>query len=386
MAKLIFIGAAKAVSQIDTVTMTGTWADTETVTVNVGNKSVTYTCGAGETVTTVASGLLALLQAATEAEFVEITWTSDAGVITATSTAGLPVTITTSDTAASGTSTKANVQAATGPNHWDEATNWSTGAVPTTADEVFIDDASVAVKYGLPTSLTLGKFVHTAGQLGLPNRNASGYVEYRAARAVFTCTDVTFGLSGKGPSLSRVDLASGASAVSVFGSKTRASGTGAAIDLLLNSASASVSVISGQVAIAESGDETTTVGTVRVASQGNVFIGLGTTVTSIVSSGLTTVASAATNVTVDAGTLTLVGASAVTNLTIRGGTAVHNSSGTITAAVVGPGSLDCSQDIRPRTITDLTLKKSGIFRDTYEAVTVTNGIVLGSDADLLTAS
>lgn len=384
MAKLIAIGAAQAISQVDTITMSGTFAATETVTVKVGAKSVIYTCGGSETTSTVAAAVAALCQNSGEAAFREITWTVAAAVITATSRAGLPVTISTSDTAASGASTLGNVQAATGPNHWNNAENWSTGAVPVNNDEVFIEDASISLLYGLPTSLTLTKFVHLAGQLGLPDFNSSGYTEYRPTRAVFTCTDVTFGTTaGVGPSLSRVDLASGASIVAVYGSGQRAGGS--AIDLLLNHANAIVSVVSGQVAIAPGGDETSQVGTVRVAVQGVVVIGAGTTIASVVSSGNTTLLANATNVTVDDGITVIGGASAVTNLLIRGGTCVYKSSGTITDAVVGPGTLDCSQDIRPRTITDLEIKRLGVFRDVYSSITVTNGIVLGADADVLQA-
>ena len=386
MGKLIAIGAAQAKPQIDTVTMTCTFADTETVTIKVGAASITYTCGAGETVSTVAAGLLALCQASDDPRFRELTWTALAGVITATSAAGLPVTITTSDTAASGASAVANVQAATGPNHWNNAENWSTGAVPTTSDEVYIERKEIALLYGLPTSLTLDRFVMTAGQLGLPERSVGGYPEYRTKRAVFTCTDVVFGREqGSGPSLARVDLASGAAVVGVYGSLTRNDGT-AAIDILANHSSAQIAVAAGQVAVAPGGAETTEVATIRVGAQGNVVVGEGVTVATIVSAGNTTVLCDVTNLTVDAGQTTITGVAAITNLIVRSGSLVHKSSGTITDAVVGPGTLDCAQDLRLKTITDLALNKGGALRDPYSVLTITNGLVLGADADVLQAS
>ncbi len=384
MAKLTATGAAQARSQITTLTVAGTWADTETATIQIGGKSVVFTCGASETPTTVAAALVALCQANTSIEFREATWTVLGAVITATSTAGIPIEVASAETAASGSITDATPQAATGPNHWDDVENWSTGAVPTTADEVYVDRESIALLYGLPTSLSLGKFVHSRGQVGLPDNNASGGVEYRATRAVFTCTDVTIGFaSGIGPSLSRLDLASGAAVVTVFGSKTV--NNGSAVDLLLNNAGASVAILSGQVAINPSSAGTTTVGTIRVANEGNCYIGPGTTVTTVITTGTTTLAASATTLTIDAGVTTIKEAAAITTLNLRGGTLVHKSSGTIATANVGPGTLDCSQDIRPRTITNMTLNKGGVFRDQYTAMTITNKTAMGADADQLQA-
>lgn len=386
MAKLIFIGAAQAVSQIDTITQTGTFAAGDTVTIKVNARFVKYTCVTGDTPTTVAAALLLLCQTATAPEFKEIAWTSTAAaVITATSTAGVPVTITTSDTAASGTSTLANVQAATGPWHWDNVLNWSTGAVPTTGDEVYVDDPNQVIAYGLPTSLSIGKLHVRTGKLGLPDRNAGGYMEYRPTRAAITCTNVLIGnQDAKGPSLCRLDLLLSAAVVVVYGSGT---GTNAAaVDLLLNNSGASVAAITGQVSIADGGDETSTVGTVSVGKNAAMTIGPGVTVTTVNTSGNTIVSASVTTLNVNDGTTTLVGTATVTTLNVTAGTCMHKSSGTITTANVGPGTLNCSEDPRTRTITNATLNKGGVIDDAYQAITYTNKVAKGADADRLTAS
>lgn len=384
MAKLIATGAAQARSQITTVTLAGTWAAADTATIKIGGKSVTYVCGGSETPTTVAAALLALCVAQTSVEFRDAKWSSLAAVITATSTAGVSMTITASKVSASGTIVAADTQTATGPNHWDNVDNWSTGAVPTTADEVYIDQDSIAFLYGLPTSLTLGKFVQSRGQVGLTDINGSGGYEYRTKRAVFTCLDVTIGFaSGDGPSLCRLDLASGAAVVTVLGSKSISNGY--AVDLKFNSATATVAVLSGQTAINPNGAETTTVGTVRVANEGSCYIGIGTTITTVVSTGTTVLAASATSLTIDDGVTTIKGIAAITTLLLRGGTLVHKSSGIITTATVSTAILDCNQDIRPRTITTLTLNKGGILRDRYTTMTITNKIAMGTDADQMQA-
>lgn len=382
MAKLIFIGAAQAKPQITTITIGGTWADGETVTIRIGGKTVTYVCVGTPTAAVVAAGLQALADASSDPEFNEIEWTVLSAVITATSEPGLPVTISVSETAASGTITPSTTQAATGPNHWDNIDNWSTGAVPTTSDEVFIESSAVAVKYGLPTSLTLDKFVHKAGSLGLPDRNPAGYREYRPRRAVFTCVDVQIGIGpNNGPTLCRIDLASGAAVVVIFGSGT---GIGA-VDMLLNNVAAVVSVINGAVSIAGSGNETSSVGEVRVARNATAMLGEGLTVVDVVSSGAVIAYCNITALTVDDGNATQMDGT-IGTLLVRGGRFTHKSPGTITAATVGPGTIDCAQDIRERTITDLTISRGGTFSDPYNAITVTNGIELGADANQLVAS
>lgn len=385
MGKLIYIGAAEAIAQVDTVTLSGTWAAADTATIKVNARSVTYTAGSSETPTTVAAALLLLCQASTAPEFKEITWTAVGAVITGTSVAGVPVTITASDTAAAGAATRAGVVTATGPWHWDNAFNWSTAAIPIAADEVYVEDPNMRILYGLPTSVSLGKFWMRYGVLGLPDRNANGYSEYRNTRAAFTCTDVQIGVQeGKGPALCRLDLLAAASVVVIFGSQV--SNTAAAVDIVCNNASATATVISGQLSIADGGDETSTIGTVRCSTTGALTIGRGVTVTTCQSAGNTLIQANVTNLTVTSGTTVLSGTATVTTLTINGGTCIDKSSGTITTGVVGPGTLDCSQDNRTRTITNLQLKKGGVFRDPYNVVTVTNGVTLATDADLLTAS
>jgi hypothetical protein len=388
MAKLLYLGTAQARVQVSTVTIGGTWGDTETVTIKIGGKSVTYTCSGTPTAATVAAGLQALAAASTDPEFRELVWTVNAAVITATgAVAGVPVTIGGSEVSSSGTITLAVVTAATGPNHWDNADNWSTGAVPVNSDEVFFE-ANVAALYGLPSSgLTLAKFIMRAGRIGLPDTNASGYAEYRPTRAVFSCVDVQLGISaGVGPQLCRLDLSTSAAKVVVFGVSGAQSGMFAPVDVVVNSASAEVAAISGSVAVAPSGDETTTVLSCRCGKNATMLVGAGVTVTNLLTAGQTRCLASVTNLTVDDGTCTLAGAATVAELVVRGGTFVHNSTGTITDAVVGPGTFDGSQDIRARTVTDLEVQKGGVYRDPYNAITVTNGIVLGDDADQLVAS
>lgn len=386
MAKLKYISAAQAKPQITTITIAGTWLANDTVTLKVAEKEVTYTAGASPTPTSVAAGLQALCAASSDPEFREVkTWVANSGVITATGTDGIPITIAVSKSSVSGTAVAATAQAATGPYFWDNVDNWDINAVPATNDEVYIESTDSIIKYGLPTSLTLSKLYVRLGSLGLPDRADGGYTEYRPKRPTITCTDVQIGSDvGKGPALCRLNLSTAAAVVAVWGSATRQDY--APVELLTNSASASINVLTGQVAIAPSGSDTSTVGTVRVGSNGSCVIGAGVTVTSVVSVGNCLCWASPTNLTVDGGTTTIAGSAAVSGTTIvSDGTLVHKSSGTLAAVTLGPGQLDCSQDLRTKTITSLTVKKGGQYKEPFGTVTITT-FVKGSDTELLTAS
>ncbi len=393
MANAIWTGGAQSVAQVTTITLGGTWASADTATITIGvTKSVTYTCGASETPSTVAAALKALAAAETAPEFLELTWTVNGAVVTGTGAVGIPCTVSASKVSSAGTTTVANPTVATGPNFWSNPNNWSAGAVPANGDTVSIaGDAKIF--YGLPTiSLSLVKLEMQSGQLGLPNMRSGTYVEYRSRVAVITCPDVKLGTgTGRGPSLARLRV-SGASTILVGGSQYGASLTSGAqnttppIELQADDAGTNINVLSGDVGLATDPGQTLTCGTVRCAEGASVRIGRGLTVSSLINTGRSSTQSNITNVTVDNGTVELQESATVTTLTVRGGRVVHNSSGTITTAVVGPGTMDASHDVRARTITNLTLNKGGSLNDPYRLVTVTNGILLGSDADRLLAS
>lgn len=387
MATLRFTAGAQAVAQVSTVTIAGTWVAGETVTIQIADKFVTHTVVSGsEDVTSIADALVLLCNASTDGEFQDVnTWANVAGVITMTGNAGVPITITSSETSTSGTAVTATTTTATGPSHWDNIDNWDTGAVPTTNDSVYVDDPDYAIKYGLPSGLTLTKLVVYRGQLGLPIENVLGYNEYRTARPGITCTDVVIGQrSGIGPSVCRLDLEAAAAVVLV-------SGTGQppnseyAVDLLLNNAAAEVAATSGTVAIAPAGTETSTVGTVRGGAETRILVGEGVTLTSAVNAGAMRLRSSATNVTNEGGTVTLLDDITVTNLNVYGGECDHQSSGTTTTTIVENAALNLDNDLRTKTFTNITLNQGGSMLHTYQNATFTNGITQGANTNQLTA-
>ena len=72
--------------------------------------------------------------------------------------------------ATTGTATTAS----SGPEHWDDADNWSSGTIPANTDTIIVDNTAGSIKYGLDqTAVELVKLVFGpgfTGTLGLPKR------------------------------------------------------------------------------------------------------------------------------------------------------------------------------------------------------------------------
>jgi len=94
--------------------------------------------------------------------------------------------------------------ASSGPNHWDDAANWSPSGVPATADHVRFEVGSSECLYGLDQNAVTLASLHIAmtwtGKLGLPRINESGYHEYRTRELTCGITSLIVGTgSGSGP-------------------------------------------------------------------------------------------------------------------------------------------------------------------------------------------
>lgn len=200
-----FTGNAHDVRQITTLTVAGTWLDTQTATMTINGKDIIVTLVGDEATTAVATGLKNAWMSATRldgsgtpdatsnvggqefGEFSEVTATVSGSVVTLTAnTAGVPFTVTVSETSAAGTLTPATPQAADGKMFWNNADNWDTGAAPANDDVVRFIYPNLHVRYGLPNNsleVTFDHYHSANGEIGLPainiNNSSKPYKEYR---------------------------------------------------------------------------------------------------------------------------------------------------------------------------------------------------------------
>jgi hypothetical protein len=386
-------GDAPAVAQVATVTLTA-YDATTTYIVTVNGKQVSV-LGQGGTTATTATALQTALAASTIPEFLEVTWSVNSSTITGTAkTAGKPFTATSSVSGGAGMiGAFSTTTASSGPNDWSTAANWDTGAVPVAADDVYIENTSSAILYGLDQhTVTLNSLNIAAtftGTIGLPRINGSGstaYFEYRPAYLQIGVTTCNIGTgSGSGSGRIKINFGAVQTAVNVYSTGSAAE-TGIPSLLLLGThASNVVNCNKGSLGIAYFGGETSTVLTLDIgfvanqAGDSNVTTGAGTTLTTVNQYGgvwVNRATGGVTTFTQYAGTSTWLGGT-WTTANLWGGKCFAATTGTFATSNVGKGAtLDASQDMRAKTLTNCTLFAGATLNDPDGTLTFTNPFLL----------
>lgn len=375
MATIKWRGDAPITRQTGTLTPGGTIdaaADIFIVTIN--GKSISAESSVGDAITT-CEALVANLQASTIPEFVEITWVDNLdGTISYTGPEdGTPIVLTVSTTEFDGS--PADLQtfvdtpgdSASSPNHWNVAANWSTNTVPTSSDDVFIEDNDVDIKYGLAqTSVTLTSLniaQSYTGRIGLPERNTDGsdsYYEYRDQYLAIKATAMNIGYGvGQGSSMLNIDNSTAATTVNLQGTGSSDSQNRPTFLWKGTHASNVLNVSKGSIGAAYLPGESATIATLRIGfkdsilGDAEVHVGSGTTLTTVSKSGGELFAKAGCTTLTQTDGDSTIDAGAMTTLHVQGGNVYWNSTSTLTTAnITGNGNLDFSKDMRSKTVTN----------------------------------
>lgn len=367
---------ALARAEVHTLVIGGTWIAGETITLTAGSgKAIVLTVGATVTTAAVATAVKemwngdAVTGNATRSEtgdnvpeMAEAVATVDSSTATFTGkTKGRPFAFTTTTDSASGTVTDAIPTAATGPNHWNNILNWSTGVLPADGDTVYIDNSDVSILYGLAQNAVEPAAMHVAasftGTIGLPEVNEEGgYLEYRDQYLQIGPALLVVGAgAGTGSGRLKIDTTSDQVALTVIS-------TGNPLDdlpaLVWKGTHASNALVmrSGSVGAAVFGGEVATLATFRVDG-GSLLLGSGVTLSGALQQNGGDVR---INSLVD-GSLTVIGGGTVIDgtgnvdqLTVRGGTVTYNTTGTLggNTVVSGDGVLDFEQDPSAKAVTN----------------------------------
>jgi hypothetical protein len=395
MATNRWIGAGQTIAQVDTLTVASS-TNAQTFIATINGKSYTYVAGGAETTTTIATALLALLKASKEGEFLEITWTSAAAVITGTAkTAGVPFTLTSGGT---GTLTHAVATANSSPNDVNNAANWSNAAVPANGDTVYADNTNVSLLWNLGSlsGVTVtARFIAQSftGQIGLPEINANGtpYEEYRPRYWKMGVTTDTIGSGpGSGSSFMKLDYSTIQTACTVLNT---GGGTAPneALEILGTHVSNTFTVLGGSVSLAPLGGGAAKAATLTLstAAGGNpqVRCGAGVTLTTIVNEGgQLQISSAATTITVsNGGTLVRYGTGAVTTLNLiplQGGAACQDfGTGTVSTLNSYGGAYDRSGTSAGLTVTNANIYPGTVINDPWGSITWSNAWTFAGGAD-----
>lgn len=381
-------------AQIATITPTAANSTAYALTVN-GN-DVGYTSDSSASVAEITAALTArwngtevgyYTNTARPPELEGITAVDTGSTVVLTGQPGVPFTVTSTG---AGTLNVAATQAATGPNHWDNADNWSGGAVPTGSDDVFIENSAVDILWGIDantvalTTLTIAQSF--TGSIGLPFNNEAGFAEYRERWLKIRPGTLTVG-RGVGNGSGRINIDTGTAAavtVNVYGSGSPADNGLKAIQLVGSNASNVLNIFRGSVGVCEQAGTTAqfptfTVGYLdSVEGDSDVRVGTGmTTITSVTQSGgvLELLCGTTALVKTDGETRFLSGAHA--SVTADGGLSKYQSSGTLAALFVGGGAtFDFRGDLRSKTVSACDIYAGATLLDPDKTVTWTAGVDL----------
>ena len=393
---IVWKGSAPVTRQVDTYSIGGTVEVGDVFTITIGSSVFTYTAATTVVATeaaAMAAAIIAAVAAGTYKEFTGLTalYTSGGAFTLTGKTTGEPFTGTAATTEAGGgaadaqTFVKTATTAATSPNHWDNAVNYTGGVVPATGDTLVYENSDVPPKWGATqAAVVLVKLVWAdsfTGGCGLPQQHADGYAEYRGTYYDVAATTELVGFgNGGGPGSGRIKRNNGTNqtALTVYKSDTSDESTSGipAVVWKGTHASNTVTHLGGSLGIGFFGGEVATVATLKVTS-GTVVCGSGVTLTTVQHSGTATLTinSACTTLTKDpgSGTLYVLGSGAVTTITVYGGTLNYQGNGTITTLTVGnAGYVTFEDNPIVRTVTNSNFYPGAKIRDRVKSVTWTN--------------
>lgn len=397
-----YIGNAVAINHVDSITVAGTYATGDTITITGLSKTVVLTVGSLVTNAQIATSLMQAWNSSTFTdttatvapvkggrgipEFSEllasISVASSAVILLTGTTAGKPMpTFTVSKSSTSGTIAISHTTAATGPNDWNNTANWDTGLVPVTGDSVILD-RPIPILYGLAQSaVTLAAMTITARfdsscQIGLLSRNPLGYEEWRATELAIGITALSI-TSGSG--LIKINFGSVQTATTVYSTGSSVDSGRSACQLRGTHASNTLTVLSLS-ATSSSGDvgwgsngETATVATVR-QDAGNVTVGANVTLTTVTKNGGTIQLYCAGTTFNNSGDA-YMWSGAWTTVTSYGGTIYDFGTSTFTTMTLNNSAVYNSDgNVASKTITTLNMNDASQVVDTAGRLVFTNAI------------
>jgi len=414
MATRRWLGGALPVAQVETISVGGTWATSDTATISINGRDLRLTVGAtttlaevcvqlarmlGDASTAMGTGYSASERGPNVAEFREFSVAAGATTVVLTgATKGKPFQIAVAKNSAAGTIGTSTSVEATGPNHWDNPANWSGGAVPADGDDVVFDSGAIDCKYALQQSSTspasLRITMGYTGQIGLPAINqesaSSSYPEYRPRYLALgnagdgTNLAVTIG-EHEGPGSSRImlDCGTGQATLMVHNTGQPPGEAEQAVQWKGTHASNAITISKGSLAVAWLAGETALVQTLNVGYRTNVLgdarvcCGAGAAISTVnQSGGVLTTCAGITQANVTGGELHHL-AGPLGTLNLARGAVRYRSSGTLgSARVSAHGALDFRQDMRPRAVTNCDLFEGAALHDPSGTATFANGIDL----------
>lgn len=413
MATKYWVGGAETYPSVVSITLTGgdgDWATGDTVELTFQGKTLKLTVGDTSTVAQILADCTAMVNGSALSdgatanalgsdvgEWSLITCTNDgADTLTFTGPAdgrdctGVTISVTTAGLG-SASAPVPDSSTGTGSQNYDNADNWSGGAVPSSTDDIVFDHrASSDCLYGLAQSaVTPASITITEGftrRIGLPDVNTSGSVPFEE----WEDTHLALGSSGtinleiNSSASSRIRLDTGAAKALLVVNSTGPDEQVGVPSLTWKGTHVDneVTVNKGSVGIALEEGVSSTVKTLRVGYtenrrlDSNVTVGKDVTLTNVIQTG-----GICKNWNTVSGTIRIEGGQhfhhegTANTVLINGGTYYPITTGTTATLVINSGgTYDARRDNRSRTITNADIHAGGAYLDPNGTVTLTNGL------------
>lgn len=297
------------------------------------------------------------------------------------------------------TALRATIGSGTTVTYQDTGGALSAGAVPSSntalGDDVYMKQSTTGLLYGTDLNYVMWNSLHVdatfTGDGGLPQINPLGYYEYRNTHLKISPKTIYFGenalTGGTGPGYFAIDYGSNTTSWLIYATGSPKS-QGTSSLYIKGSGASSIVIQQGYVGICVDAGETANFATsfeigyrTSPSSDVNLVIGSGCTLNTISQLGgvvrCNANVAALTTTSGSQGAFYLEGAATMGTLLLDGGVYYHQSSGTITSAIVNPGGVfDHTQDIRAFTITNLTLRDGCTFLDPAHSILYGNPIFI----------
>ena len=390
---------AIALPQITTYTVTATPIG-GTIGITINGKTVFYTCVTGDTVSTAAANLQALLlptgNPPPPSEFADIVWTVFGSVITGTAaTVGTPYTTAVATTGGA-VMTQTTTQVNSSPSDVNNALNWLDGSgltgLPANGDDVTISNSSIGLLWNVDSLNaillnSLSIWQNFTGNIGLPEINQTGgYIEYRSTYFRIKISSVVVGIgAGSGSGLMRLNVESTVTSFDILNTGAAGSGTPYALRLLGTNAGNTLRISGGTVGVAMLAGEVSNFSGGVTLDGGSVAIGSGVTL----SGTLQVNDGASAEVRCVPTTMQTIGGSLLVfaptfgtpatyaTLTIQAGsTCQWVGPGVISTLNVTQASTFQKLDPAALTITNGTISNDSRIEDPYSSQTYTNAIAV----------
>jgi len=205
MATGTWIGGASVAQQISTITLGGTWNDSEsdvavTLTDEVGASHTVNVTPSGTDKNTIAAAIQSALDSSTNVEFVKVTWTVDSAVVTGTAkVAGRPFYPACVVTGGSGTETVATSTANSSPHDFNATANWQSGTVASTTGAVYFVSGDDDIIYGLQQTLLHPTTFHVGPGFngGIGDHDNGYYLTLKTTAGSNDITDMRLDVKGR---------------------------------------------------------------------------------------------------------------------------------------------------------------------------------------------